>query len=206
MRRNYIGLIIALISFIPTFAQTNLTPSQILSKAVSAISQSKGVEASFTVTNSGFTGRGTIKTSGLRYHVSMPDVEVWFNGKDLYTYSKRTDETTIVTPTEDEIQESNPLAYVTGAQKNYNVSFSTVKKTGKYVLELLPKNKNNSIKRITLTLNKSNYTPEKIVVEPTNGNPISSEITSFKTGVNWPLSSFEYPKSKYPKVEVVDLR
>lgn len=206
MKKVNISLLLIFLAVLPAFTQSNPTPAQILAKTVSLISSSKGTEAQFSISNSGYTGKGAIKTAGLKYSVIMPDVEVWYNGKDLYTYNKRSGETTIVAPTSEEIAESNPLAYVTGAQKLYNVNFSTVKKAGKYVLELLPKDKGGNVKRVTLTLNKTNYFPEKIVVEPSSGNPISCEIISFKTGIATSVADFEYPKTKYPKAEIVDLR
>lgn len=185
--------------------QNNATAQKILNKAVGVISNAKGVEAKFRVYNSGYSGNGEIKTLGNKFKVTLPDLEVWYNGKDMYTFNKNSNETTIVTPTAEELSESNPLAYVTSASKTYNVSFSTVKKTGKDVLELTPKNK-GEIKRITLTLRKSDSVPEKIVVEPAGGNPITAEISSFKTAGNLSAADFEYPKSKFPKVEVIDLR
>lgn len=198
------GLLIAVVTM--AYGQGNLSAPQVLEKAVATISGSKGIEANFKVFNSGYSGSGRIKSSGNKYNVTMPDVEVWYNGKDLYTYNKNTSETTVVTPTAEELSESNPLAYVTGAGKKYNVTYSTVKKTGMYVLELTPKTKGGEIKRITLTLRKSDYAPQKIVVEPTSGAPVSADITSFKTGITANASEFEYPKAKYPKVEIVDLR
>lgn len=205
--KNLIFIILSMIfGFGGCFAQTSPTPDQILNRSIQKIAGSKSAEADFTVTNSGYTGRGKILTMGSKFQVIMPDASVWFNGTDLYTYNQNTSETTIVTPTADELEESNPLSYVVNAPKNYNVSFSTVKKTGKYVLELLPKKKNGGIKRITLTLSQKEYYPEKIVVEPSKGNPIVAEIHSFKTGVAAKQSDFEYPKSKYPKAEIIDLR
>lgn len=204
MKKIGIIFLLVFIGVANSFAQQNLTPSQILGKTVDLITSSKGVQADFTIYNSGYSGKGVIKSQGTKYNVKLPDVEVWYNGKDLYTYSDRSKETTLVTPTAEELAESNPLSYVVNASKTYNVSFSTVKKTGKYVLELTPKAK-GEIKRITLTINKD-YKPEKLVVEPSSGNPISADITSFKTGVTYNSAEFEYPKSKYPKVEVVDLR
>lgn len=202
-----IAFLLAFISIVcqTGFAQTTLSPAAVLDKTVALISSAKGVEAAFTLSNSGYTGRGVIKSAGLKYSVTLPDVEVWYNGKDLYTYNKNSGETTIVSPTREEIEESNPLAYVAGAKKNYKVAFSTVKKPGKYVLELIPIAKGD-IKRVTLTVNKSNFHPEKIVVEPSKGNPIASDITSFKTGSSFTSADFEYPKTKYPKAEIVDLR
>lgn len=187
-------------------AQTSPSAVQVFDRAVAKISGAKGVEANFKVFNSGYSGSGSVKTLNGKFKVTMPDVEVWYNGKDLYTYNKNTSETTVVTPTPEELSQSNPLAYVTGAKSAYNISFSTVKKTGKYVLELIPKAKGSDVKRITLTLGKTDYIPEKIVVEPSSGNPVSADITGFKTGVGASPSEFEYPKSKYPKVEIIDLR
>lgn len=197
-----------LIAFTCTYvtAQNKLTAEQVLSKTISVISNAKGVEANFKVYHSGYSGAGSVKTSGSLFNVTLPEVEVWYNGKDLYTYNKNTEETTVVIPTEEELAESNPLVYVTGAPKKYSVTYSTVKKNDRYVLELLPKNKNDDIKRITLTLRQSDFVPEKLVVEPKNGSPVSAEISSFKTSVFSKVSDFDYPRSKYPKVEIIDLR
>lgn len=205
MKKTYIFLSILILSVVGMSAQTTLTPSQILAKAVGVVSGSKGVSATFTLSGSGYAGRGEIKTLGSKFSVKLPDVEVWYNGKNLYTYNKRAGETTLINPTAEELAETNPLAYISGAQKNYNVTFSTVKKAGKYVLELTPKTK-GVVKRITLTLNKSTYSPEKIVMEPTSGSPLTAEISAVKTGVALGAAEFEYPKAKYPKVEIVDLR
>ena len=197
--------LISFLSFLlPGFSQT--TPDGILAKAVGVITQSKGVEARFSITNSGYSGSGVIKTSGSKFHVTLPEIEVWYNGKDLYTLNKNTEETTVVYPTLEELAESNPLAYVTGASKQYNVTYSTVKKKDRYVLELTPKKRGGDIKRITLTLRKTDYYPEKIVVEPVSGAPVAADIKSFKTGIVSSSNEFEYPKSKFPKYELVDLR
>ena len=206
MRKFFISISLIILGCAAMAAQSNLTPVQILEKAVAPITAAKGVDAQFQVSNSGYTGKGQIKTSGNKFTVQLPDAMVWYNGCDLYTYNERTGETTIVTPTADELVESNPLNYVSGASKQYNVAFSTVKKTGKYVLELTPKTKGGYVKRVTLTVDKTSFKPEKIVVEPSSGAPLAADISSFKTGVTVPAADFEYPKAKYPKAEIVDLR
>ena len=204
MKKLVSFIIVALFTF-NMVGQVNTGAQQILNKAIEKISNAKGVEAKFKVYNSGYSGNGEIKTLGNKFKVTLPDVEIWYNGKEMYTYNKNTQETTVVYPSAEELSESNPLAYVTGASKNYNVGISTVKKAGRDVLELTPKKK-GEIKRVTLTLVKSDNVPEKIVVEPNSGNPITAEILSFKTATNLTSSDFEYPKSKYPNVELIDLR
>lgn len=203
LKYGTLGIFILLINSLN--AQTMSSPQELLNKAINVITNAKGIEAKFTINNSGYSGSGQVRSLSNKFSVTLPDVEVWYNGKDLYTYNKGTNETTVVNPTAEELAETNPLAYVTGANKNYNVAFSTVKKTDRNVLELTPKKKSN-IKRITLTLKKSDNKPEKIVVEPSHGNPITAEITSFRTGISLSSSDFEYPRSKYPKAEIVDLR
>lgn len=206
MFRFLIQLFLFIVIPFVSAAQSTLSPQQVLGKTVETLTNLKGVEVGFNLFGSGYSGSGSIKSLNNKFKVSLPEVEVWFNGKELYTLNKNGGETTVVYPTREELAESNPLAYITDAKTNYNVTFSTVRKNGKYVLELLPKKKGGDIKRITLTLNKTNYRPEKIVVEPVSGSPISAEIISFKTGISIPASEFEYPKSKYPKIEIIDLR
>lgn len=187
-------------------SQNTLTPLQVLSKVVNTISSSKGIESTFEVTNSGYSSKGIIKLAGDKFRIELPDIIVWYNGKDMYTYNSGTEETTVVVPSVEELAESNPLAYVTNASNSFNVSFSSVKKTGSYVLELIPKSKRTEIKRITLTVKKSDYIPERIVIEPSAGNPIRADISSFRKNISVSSSEFEYPKAKYPKAEIVDLR
>lgn len=204
--KRFFALILLSVLVIGVYSQNTLTPELILNKTISNLSNTKGVEAHFSVTNSGYTGKGVIKTSGGKFMVALPEVEVWYNGKDLYTYNKDTGETVVVIPTSEELSESNPLAYVTSASKKYKATYSTVKKTGSYVLELTPLTKGSEIKRITLTVGKTNFMPERIVVEPSAGAPIRSDITSIKNGITFPSSQFEYPKSQYSKIEIIDLR
>lgn len=205
-KKGFITIIFLIIGVATGFTQTKLTAQEIFAKTVGIMSNPKGVEASFSVGSSGYRGNGRIISLGPKYRVILPEVEVWYNGKSLYTYNKNTEETTVVTPTIEELAESNPMSYIGGASKNYNVAISTVKKTGKHVLELTPKQKGGEIKRVTLTVRQKDYVPEKIVIEPISGHPITAEISSFKIGITASSTEFEYPKAKYPKVEIIDLR
>lgn len=207
MRKYVFILLLALISSgIEAIAQQKLEANKVLSTAVGKLTSSKGIEAQFSVSRSGYTGKGIIQEEGGRFHVALPEMEVWYNGKALYTYNKNTDETTIVTPTREELEASNPLFYITNSITTYTSTFSTVRKEGKYVIELLPKVKNGDINRVTLTVDKKNYLPEKIVVEPQNGSPITAEIKSINMRKAFVTADFEYPRKKYPKAEIIDLR
>ncbi|MCH5222411.1 MAG: outer membrane lipoprotein carrier protein LolA [Muribaculaceae bacterium] len=206
MKKVYLAILSLIIVALPGFSQNKLTADQVLAKSVALLTNAKGISADFSISGGGTSGKGTIKSSGTKFNVVMPTFEVWFNGKNMYTYNKRSSETTLVAPTASEIAESNPLMYVKGAQGSYTASFSAEKKTGKYIIDLVPKKKTNEMKKLTLTIRASDYSPEKIVAVPKSGSQIVISISQLKTNQNFTASVFEYPKSKYPKVEVIDLR
>lgn len=189
----------------PAEAQSKLTAEQVAQKAAAVISGAKGVTATFTVTSNGHTIKGSVKSAGNKFNVTLPDVITWYNGKALYTLNKRIGETTVTVPTAQELLESNPLLYVKGGSAAYTCRFSTVKRTGKYVVELVPKKQNTGLRKLTFTINSSSFHTERIVVA-TSSTTATVDVTSFKTGTAAPASDFEYPKAKYPKAEIIDLR
>lgn len=182
-----------------------VTAEQVAQKAASVISSTKGLTATFTISTNGKTAKGVVKSSGSKFSVIMPQMSSWYNGKTLYTYNPRTSETTVITPTAQELLESNPLLYVKGGAGGYTYKFSPVKRNGKYVIDLTPRSKRSALKKLTFTINSSNYHVERIAVT-TSGMTTTVDVTSLKTGVVSPASDFEYPKAKYPKAEIVDLR
>ena len=188
-----------------SFANASLTPQQVAQKTAAVVSNAKTISATFTFSGNGRKSQGSIKSSGNKFSVILPEVSTWFDGKTMYTYNPRTVETTVITPTAAELMESNPLLYVKGAGSNFTYKFSTVKRTGKYVVDLTPLKKNSEIKKMTITVNSTTFNPERIIVT-TLGGVLTIDITSFKTGVEIPASEFNYPKSKYPKAEIIDLR
>lgn len=186
-------------------AKGAVTAEQVAQKAAAVISGTKGLTATFTISVNGKAAKGVVKSTGSKFSVIMPQMSSWYNGKTLYTYNPRTSETTVITPTAQELLESNPLLYVKGGAGGYTYKFSPVKRNGKYVIDLTPRNKRSSLKKLTFTINSSNFHVERIAVTA-SGMATTVDVTSLKTGVVSPASDFEYPKSKYPKAEIVDLR
>lgn len=208
--RKHIGITaLALMAFIlvwlPLSAATGLTADKVVMKAAAVVTNAKGIEASFTITANGRSARGVLKSSGQKFSVILPQVSSWYNGSLLYTYNPRTSETTLTKPTAQELLETNPLLYVKGSAGGYTYSFSPVKRNGKYVVDLVPRNKRSGIKKLTFTINAANFHTEKIAVTSSGGSTVVT-VTSLKTGISLPASAFEYPKAKYPKAEIVDLR
>ena len=183
-----------------------LTAPEVVTKAASAISAGKVMEVSFTISSGGHASKGTLKASGSKFAVSLPEGSSWYNGKHLYSYNPRTKETTVVTPTASELAESNPLLYVNGGVKGYTAVFSKTRIKGKYVVDLTPKSRKSTVRKVTLTINASTFIPEKISVTGTSGQTADVTVGAVRRNVKIAASEFEYPAAKYRGVELVDLR
>ncbi|MCM1377265.1 MAG: outer-membrane lipoprotein carrier protein LolA [Clostridium sp.] len=192
------------IAMCPMNAAATETASQLLSRASSKISSSGGLQASFSLSG-GVSTSGTIYSSGKKFAIISGASSSWYNGSSLWTYNPAVKETTLVTPTSAELQESNPLLYVGGASK-FNAAFVKGSPAGTKMIQLLPKSKKTGVKRIIVTLNAKTLIPSKIVVYPSTGGAVTLSISNVKLGVKFAASTFVYPAKKYPGVTVVDLR
>lgn len=207
MKLRYIALTL-LVVVAMTFGVSSsaaLTPEQVAQKAASVITSSKTISATFSLNGNGRKSNGSIKSSGNKFAVNLPEVSTWYDGEALYTYNPRIGETTVTTPTAVELMESNPLLYVKGGGSNYTYKFSPVKRNGKYVVDLFPVKGKSGIKKLTFTVNATNFYTERIVVT-TSGGTMTIDVTSFLPGAAVNASDFEYPKARYPKAEIIDLR
>ncbi len=200
---KYIMLLLAFF-LVSLPSQGALTASDVAKKTAALINGTNGVSATFSITANGKTVKGSVKTSGKKFFVSVPQMSTWYNGSSLYTYNPRINETTVTIPTAQELMESNPLLYV-NASSAYRYSFSPVKRNGKYVVDIIPSNQKQGIKKLTITVSSTTFHPEKISVTTGSGTTVIT-VTSFRTGVSGQASEFENPKSRYPNAEIIDLR
>lgn len=212
MRKSYL-LSLYILSFLfcwfsgtfTVYPQTSLSSDQVLAKTAEAISPQKGIKADFTISGNGSSGKGSLKSAGGKFNIALPDMQVWYNGKELYTYNKSTSETTLVNPTSEELYETNPLLYINGYKGKFTSQFANEKQKGKYVVELYPKSKGNDIKKLIFIIKAADFNPEKITVVLNNGSTVNFQISSISKGL-LPSSDFEYPKSIFPSAEIIDLR
>lgn len=202
---KFIILILSLVMATVVAKGATPSPEAVVSKAAGIIGNAKGITANFRMTSGKHTTAGTIKSAGKKFSVILPEVSTWYNGKALYTYNPRTNETTVTVPTATELLESNPLLYVKGGAGAYTYSFSKNTPKGKYVVDLLPRKKNTGIKKLIFTIDAKSFLVERIEVLADGGKSVI-DVTSFKTDVVPPSSEFEYTSRKYPKAEIVDLR
>lgn len=208
--KDKIGILRYMLVFIAFAVSTGslyaLTATEVMNKAASYAKAAKGIVGVFSVTTSGGSFTGSLKASGSRFAFATPVSTSWYNGKHMWTYNSSSKETTVVTPTANEISESNPLEYLRTYSANYSAAFSKNKAAGKYVVTLIPKSKKNQVRSVEITLDSKSLKPEKFVVTPKAGTAATIRIKSLDYSKSIGTSEFEYPKAKYPGVPIIDLR
>lgn len=189
-----------------SLSATAETADGMLRKAASAVNGAGGLSASFTLDYGQQKLSGTLKASGKRFTVQTASTSTWYDGKSMWTYNSRNNETTLMTPTAQEVGEANPLSIVNSYSSQFTAAFAKGQAKGSKTIVLTPKSKQTGYKSVHVTIPDGSSFPSKLVVIPSSGQKVTVTISQVKTGLKLPESTFTYPKTKYPKTEIVDLR
>lgn len=203
----YLWLIIA-VSIIFTVSENADAQSAeaVLKRTSAAIKAAGGLSGSFTLTSGNQKLSGTIKSSGTKFSLVTNTNSTWYDGKTLWTHNANTNETTLTTPTQEEVAEANPLYIVNVYSNNFTASFAKTQSKGSKTIVLTPKSKKLGYKSVHVTIPDNSSFPSSLVVIPSSGQKLTITISQVKTGLKLPDTTFVYPKGKYPKAEIVDLR
>lgn len=182
------------------------TASQLIASCNAKIRQAGGISAIFSMTSGNQSTNGSLKTTGSKFVIDTPTASTWYDGNSMWTYNSRTKETTVVKPTPAELAETNPLLLISSKISQFSVSYAKNRKAGCMTVVLTPKTKGTGIKSMHIDINAKTNLPEKLVAVPASGQTISITLSSIKTAQKYTDATFVYPKSKYPKATIVDLR
>ena len=143
---------------------------------------------------------GEITLKGNKFRITLGGNETKFDGKTQWMFVSEFNEVSITEPTADELKEISPLAMI-----EYYVSKDRISEGDDGVINFYPTEpKESEYFRIELRINKSNL-PSKLVIYQKNGDKITLVWDSLnKTKVD--DSYFYFDTTKYPNVEVNDLR
>lgn len=182
------------------------TADAMLRKAAAAVNGAGGLTASFTLDYGQQKVAGTLKASGQKFTLQTPNSSTWYDGKSMWTYNAKNNETTLMNPTPQEVAEANPLSIVNSYSSSFSAAFAKSQVKGSKTIVLTPKSKRMGYKSVHVTIPDGKTVPTRLVVVPESGQKITVTISQVKTGQKLAESTFSYPKTKYPKVEIVDLR
>lgn len=199
-------LIIAFLASVLSADAAALTAAQVMEKCAATVrGGDKGLSVRFTATGRN-TLSGVLVTSGKKFYLDMGGSRIWYNGKEMATYSAQTQEVTIAFPSAAEVNQTNPISYVSGWSSDYSVAFASTQSKTQYCVVLTSKRSTASAKKAVVMVNKSNFHPTKIVINTKSGETLSIVINSITAGGINTADGFTFPKKKYPKATVNDFR
>lgn len=198
-----LGVVIWGVAFSAAAAET---ADGMLRKAATRINGSSGLTASFTLDYGNQKVSGTMKAAGKKFALQTSSTSTWYDGKNMWTYNAKNAETTLMNPTAQEVAEANPLSIVNSYYSNFTAAFAKGQAKGSKTIVLTPKSKQMGYKSVHVTIPDGSVYPSKLVIVPISGQKVTVTITQVKSVQKLPDATFVYPKSKYPKVEIVDLR
>jgi len=214
--------LIVLIStfFIATisFSQQNDPAAKKVLDGVSAKFKTfKAVQASFTLRQEDAKGsllgtkKGTVSLKGSRYRVSIAGTgqEIFCDGTNIWTYDKSANEVTITKPDPSASTISMQKLFTSFYDKDFLYKLNGDKVVNKKTLqeiEMTPTDKNKPFHKVYVLVDKKSQTINSTRILDKSGNVMVYTVNTMNGNANIPDNLFVFDKSKFPGVEVVDLR
>jgi outer membrane lipoprotein-sorting protein len=198
-------LILFMVMAVALFSASAQSPSSVVDKVLGSLKGGKAVSASYAMSSSQGSSKGTLVISGKKFRVLASDIKCWYNGKTMWSYSPATGEVNITTPTASDLQMTNPYSAAQNFKSSYIISKGGTG-NGTYTIRFTPKKKSN-VKHMLVTVSTSTWLITKAEVVETSGAKTTVTISNYNRNASASASTFEFDKSQVPAgTEVVDLR
>lgn len=166
-------------------------------------------QASFSYNTDRETYKGDLSVKGKMFRLKTAGQEVFTDGKVMSTYVKESNEVNVQDYDASATGDFNPTKIYTMYKKGFNYSYLREQKAAGRVLdviELKPEKKNTQIATVQISVDRADKSVRNWQITDKNGKRTQYTISKFTPNPNLPDSYFVFDKSKYPGVEVVDLR
>lgn len=198
-------------------AQQDPKAKEILDKVTQTTQAYKSIEASFSFEMENKEQRvkesnnGSIILKGNKYKVHLNElgVEVYSDGKNIWTYMAEANEVSISEFSSDNDELMDPSKVFTIYQNGFNYKFigeETVNGKNNYVIDLFPQEKNSNYSHIKVHIDKAKMLICSAQMKGKDGNTYTVSVDQFKTDKPYNDSFFVFDPSKHPKIEVIDMR
>ncbi len=196
-------------------AQKDKKATAILDEMSKKYQTMKSFSASFTYgvegTNAKLTEsyKGDVTVKGAKFRLKMLGQEVFTNGKELYSYTKETNECQVSEFNPAEMDALSPTKIYTIYKKGYKYVFVEEVKEGSQlyeVIELSPEDKGSKVAKVQIKVDKKDKSVKSWKVWDKNGKRTVFRVDKFMANAPADDKIFTFDKKKYPGVEVVDLR
>ncbi|WP_080059187.1 LolA family protein [Spirosoma aerolatum] len=213
MKKIALLLSVVILTVSLAFAQKDKRAQDILDAMSKRYKSLKSYQAAFTYTSAGggskesYKGDLTVKNE--KFHLILGGQEVFTDGKTMSTYIKETNEVNVQDYDASGSGELNPTQIYTIYKRGFDYRFLKEQKVGGRtleVIELTPNRPKSPIATIQISVDKTDKSVRNWLITNKDGKRTTYNITKFIPNVNVPDSYFVFDKTKYPGVEVVDLR
>ncbi|MFV0378464.1 MAG: LolA family protein [Mangrovibacterium sp.] len=155
--------------------------------------------------------KGDVVMKGNKYKLKLAELgmEVFCNGKEVWTYMKDANEVNITSMDGESGEMMNPSKLFTIYETGFNYKFveeKVIDGKASYVIDLFPQTKDIDYSKIRIQIDKDKSVIRKADMVGREGNSFIIKITDFKTNVPVADTLFGFDKTKFPGVEVIDLR
>ncbi|WP_373492585.1 outer membrane lipoprotein carrier protein LolA [Aquiflexum sp.] len=217
--KNLITLLIFLTTALVSqtvYAQKDPKAKTILDGVSQKYKSLKGLQASFEFSYGesmdivSKSQKGEIAIKGDKYHLNLPEQEIFNNGKTVWTYIESGNYKEVTVNNAGDMEdELTPSSVYTLYQKGYNYRFvgeKNEKGTIIQEIELLAEKSNAPFKRVKLFVDKNKKDLMGWEIYDDQGGVFKYKFTSVNTEIDLQDSYFTFNPQKYGKVEIIDLR
>lgn len=209
-------IVILLVAFAVTKAQDDKSKS-ILDKVTENTKSFKTISAEFTYSLDNDEmdihekNEGNIKIKGKKYVVSIPNsgFQIYSDGTTIWNYMKNGNQVTVSNIDDSGSDLMDPANLFNIYEKGFQSKFVEEKtQDGKavYVIDLFPETDEQDVKKITVIIDKASMMIHSARLSSTDGNIYGVDVKKLETNLDLPDSDFVFDESKYPDLEVIDLR
>ncbi len=205
-----------IVSSLSLFAQKNDPEAKAVLDAVSKKFRSfTTVQANFTYKVENAEGKaistktGTLWMKGMKYKIVFGGQEIFSDGKTVWSYDKASKEVTVTNLDAAGGAITPQKLFTNFYDQDFLYMLNGEKKIGNKVIqeiEMTPTDKSKAFHKVYVQIDKAAKTIYSTRVLENGGNRYSYTVTNMKTNVALADAMFTFDKSKYPGVEVVDLR
>ncbi len=205
---------LGMISVVTVMAQNkDKKAAQLLDDVSKTTKAYKSIRAEFTYTMENKQAgvneskSGVLLVSGDKYRLTASGQTVISDGKTVWTYLKESNEVQVNT-LESKDDALTPSKLLTSYDKNYKASIvkdKSVTDPNLEAVELIPNVQKNFSKAV-LIVDKTKKQVKGFKLFDKNGNIYTYTVTKYQTDVPITASDFTFEASKFPGVEVIDMR
>jgi len=210
---NFIFLLLAVLFNVTISAQSDKKAEELVQKVVDKMAGYENFKAqlSYTMVNKEMDidekKTGFIFVQGDSYRVEMEGQIIISDGKTIWTYLVDSQEVMVSNMEEDD-ESISPNKILTTYNEDYKASFDHDKKYKNADLKmiLLKPNDGKQFEEMSILVNENNLSLENFSVYDKNGNVFTYHIINLESNLNLPDDTFSFDESKYPDVDVIDMR